>query len=90
VGSSYQAINGPGFGTGLHGDYSTSRPSSNHRGGVNILFVSGAGRFVRNELAYPVYIALMTTKGAEAREPGTTNPSGPLVRQPPKYTVDSL
>jgi prepilin-type N-terminal cleavage/methylation domain-containing protein/prepilin-type processing-associated H-X9-DG protein len=76
-------INGP-KGNAVVPSYDTARPSSNHPGGVNMLFADGHGRFVRQEMDYPVFCAMMTPKGGNAMEPGTTNPSDVKIRnQPP-------
>jgi prepilin-type N-terminal cleavage/methylation domain-containing protein len=82
----FKAINGPGFG----GDYATARPSSHHHGGVNAVFASGAARFLNEDIDYLVYIALMTPKSAEAREPGSTTLSDPQIRNGPKLSADNL
>ncbi len=67
-------INGPGV---------EARPSSRHPGGVNVLYCSGAGKFIDQSISYRVFIAQMTPRGGEAQDPGTTTPSsseiiGPL------------
>ncbi len=82
----FQAINGPGFG----GDYATARPSSHHHGGVNAAFASGAARFLSDDLDYVVYVALMTTKSAEAKEPGANTYSAPEIRNGPKLSADDF
>jgi prepilin-type processing-associated H-X9-DG protein len=46
-----------------HGIYT---PSSNHSGGVNVLFGDGAVRFVDNGISRPVWTALGTRNGNEA------------------------
>jgi prepilin-type N-terminal cleavage/methylation domain-containing protein len=82
----FRAINGPGFG----GNYATARPSSNHHRGVNAAFASGAARFLSEDIDYLVYIALMTPKGAEAKEPGTNTYSAPEIRNGPKLSADDF
>ncbi len=86
TGGALQAINGPGFG----GDYATARPSSYHTRGVNAAFASGDARFLRDDIDYLVYVALMTTKSAEAKEPGTNTYSAPEIRNGPKLSPDNL
>jgi prepilin-type N-terminal cleavage/methylation domain-containing protein/prepilin-type processing-associated H-X9-DG protein len=68
--------------------YDTTRPSSNHLGGVNVLFADGHGRFVRQDIEYGLYCALMTPKGGQAMEPGTTTASDPQIRNQPRITLD--
>ena len=41
---------------------------------MNGVFADGSARFLRQEMDYLVYIAIMTTRGAEAKTPGTTTP----------------
>ena len=68
-------------GRGTSGDrHDVARPSSNHPRGVNVAFCDGRAIFVRQDMDYRVYCALMTPHGAMAVEPGTHNPS-PTVRQ---------
>jgi prepilin-type N-terminal cleavage/methylation domain-containing protein len=49
-----------------------ARPSSNHGGGVNVAFISGRAMFLREDINYRVYIALMTLneKKSDAPDPG--------------------
>ncbi|MBI3467712.1 MAG: DUF1559 domain-containing protein [Planctomycetes bacterium] len=47
-----------------------SRPSSHHPGGVNVAFAGGNVRFISDEIDYHVWILLMTSNGAGARDPG--------------------
>ncbi len=51
---------------------SWARPSSYHSGGVNVAFSSGRVTFLREDIAYGVYIALMTTfdKKSDSPNPG--------------------
>lgn len=61
-----------------------ARPASYHVGGVNVVFAGGNGRFLRQDLNYAVYCALMTPRGESAREPGSLQPSAPsIIQQPP-------
>ena len=69
--------------------FDTARPSSNHLRGVNAVFCDGHARFLRQEIDYRVYCALMTAKGEYAVEPGTTTLSPTTVRQQPKLTADA-
>lgn len=76
-------INGP-KGSALVPSYDTARPSSNHPAGVNMLFADGHGRFVRQDIDYGMFCAMMTPKGGSAMEPGTQTPSDAKIRnQPP-------
>jgi hypothetical protein len=86
TGAAFKAINGPGFG----GNYATARPSSHHPGGVNAAFAAGTVRFLHEDIDYLVYIALMTTKGSEAKEPGSNNYSDARIRNQPKISSDDL
>jgi prepilin-type N-terminal cleavage/methylation domain-containing protein len=66
-----------------------ARPSSNHAGGVNVVFAGGNADFISQSIDYWVYCQLMTPHGAAAKEPGTTTPSDPLITNPPPLTTDS-
>jgi len=83
-------INGPKL--NVTTPYDTARPSSNHRGGVNMFFCDGHGRFVGQGIDYGVYCALMTPRGRNAAEPGTNppTPSASQITSPPPLTEDSL
>lgn len=39
-----------------------ARPSSNHPGGVNVAFADGHTQWLRQDIEYPVYVQLMTTR----------------------------
>jgi prepilin-type processing-associated H-X9-DG protein len=47
-------------------DYSYSRPSSFHAGGVNVVYTDGHGQFLREDIEYWVYVQLMTPDGKKA------------------------
>jgi prepilin-type processing-associated H-X9-DG protein len=81
-------INGPKV--NVTTPYDTARPSSTHPGGVNMVFTDGHGQFVRQDIDYTVYCALMTPKGANAMNPGTTNASNNQIRNQPKLTPGSF
>jgi prepilin-type N-terminal cleavage/methylation domain-containing protein len=81
-----QAINGAGFGD----PYDKARPSSNHPNGVNAVFASGNAQFLNQDIDYLVYVALMTTKGAEAKEPGTKNYLPAQITRFRKLTADDF
>ncbi len=49
------------------GGLACARPSSQHPGGVNVLFCDGHHRFIAEELPYHVYTQLMTPKQAAMR-----------------------
>jgi prepilin-type N-terminal cleavage/methylation domain-containing protein/prepilin-type processing-associated H-X9-DG protein len=80
-------INGPRAGATA---YDLARPSSYHPSGVNMFFCDGHGRFVRDSIDYWVYCALMTPRGGNAMEPGTTNPSAPQITNQPQITEAAL
>jgi prepilin-type N-terminal cleavage/methylation domain-containing protein/prepilin-type processing-associated H-X9-DG protein len=80
-------INGPQV--NVTSRYDTARPSSNHPGGVNMIFADGHGRFVRQNIDYAVYCALMTPRGGDALEPGTIMPSNSAIRNQPPLTADT-
>jgi prepilin-type N-terminal cleavage/methylation domain-containing protein len=46
-----------------------ARPSSNHSGGVNVAFISGRVTFLREDIDYIVYIALMTLNDKKSDSP---------------------
>ena len=50
----------------------TDHVSSNHRGGVNVMFCDNHGRFIRDSISYHVYTLLMTPNGN-----GLDPPQGP-------------
>ena len=60
-----------------------ARPSSNHPGGVNVVFCDSHTRFLREDIDYLVYWALMTPQGSQAR----VSPGGnfPVTGNPPRY-----
>src|SRR5881396_2632595 len=58
-----QSINGPGVSADR---FDRARPSSNHPGGVNVAFCDGHAQFVRQDMDYRVYVALMTPNGTMA------------------------
>jgi type II secretory pathway pseudopilin PulG len=59
-------------------DIQSSRPSSQHVGGVNTMFVAGNARFIAEDIDYNVYKQLMTPNGKDATGTGRTgSPGGP-------------
>jgi len=46
-----------------------ARPSSLHGGGVNVVFASGRAMFLRQDIAYQVYISLMTPYDKKSDSP---------------------
>jgi prepilin-type N-terminal cleavage/methylation domain-containing protein len=46
-----------------------ARPSSNHGGGVNVAFIGGRVTFLREDIDYLVYIALMTPNDKKSDSP---------------------
>ncbi len=51
-----------------------ARPSSNHSGGVNVIFCGGHAQFLREDIDYDVYARLMTPDGKNAMVAGTQDP----------------
>ena len=60
-----------------------ARPSSNHPGGVNVVFCDNHTRFLREDIDYLVFCALMTPQGSRAAVPAGGN--FPLEGVPPVY-----
>ena len=56
----YHDINQDGRGT-----ITMIAASSNHPGGVNVLFMAGSVKFIRSTIAYPIWYALATPNGGE-------------------------
>jgi prepilin-type N-terminal cleavage/methylation domain-containing protein/prepilin-type processing-associated H-X9-DG protein len=52
--------------------YTYARPSSFHRGGVNVVYCDGHGQFLAQNVNPTVFAAMMTTDRANCRQPGTT------------------
>lgn len=50
-----------------------ARPSSNHPGGVNVVFCDGRATFLSDQIDYYVYCLMMTPDGVRAKLPGTTS-----------------
>jgi prepilin-type N-terminal cleavage/methylation domain-containing protein/prepilin-type processing-associated H-X9-DG protein len=46
-------------------DNHKARPSSFHPGGVNVVFVDGSTRFMREDIDYTIYRTLMTSSGSD-------------------------
>ena len=46
-----------------------TRPSSSHGGGINVVFASGRAMFLRQDISYQVYIALMTPYDKKSESP---------------------
>ena len=57
-------------------DAERPRPSSNHPGGVNVVFCDGHCQFLREDIDYLVYARLMTPDGNNAMVAGTRTPIG--------------
>lgn len=60
-------------------------PSSNHPGGVVVVFAGMNQRFITNEVDFRVWVALHTPNGEHSKIPGTNNPS-PFAQNQPKLT----
>ena len=54
--------------------YEYARPSSNHTGGVNVVFCDTHTMFLSEQIDYFVYCLLMTPDGKNAKAPGQTEP----------------
>ena len=63
-------------------NWDKARPSSNHPGGVNVVFCDSHTRFLREDIDYLVYCALMTAHGSQAR---LTRGQFPVSGSPPVY-----
>jgi len=50
-----------------------TRPSSYHSGGVVVAYADGHVQFLQEDVAYPVYCALMSPNGAASTFPGTAD-----------------
>ena len=64
-------------------DIDHARPSSNHSGGVNVVFCDGHSQFLREDIDYDVYARLMTTDGNNAMVAGSSGtPNIPWQSEP--------
>jgi prepilin-type N-terminal cleavage/methylation domain-containing protein/prepilin-type processing-associated H-X9-DG protein len=61
-------------GSGPQPVYPLARPSSFHSGGVLATYADGHVQFLREDIAYLTYCALMTPRGAASLLPGTMDP----------------
>lgn len=50
--------------------YTNARPSSNHPGGVNMVYCDGHSRYLSQDVDYRVYCLLMSSWGRQATPPG--------------------
>jgi hypothetical protein len=62
------------------GSIQFARPSSLHRGGVNVVFVSGRQQFLNQQINELVVARLMMSNSREAKFPGTDQPVPPPYR----------
>jgi len=53
-----------------------ARPSSSHRGGVNVVYADGHTEFLSDQIDYTVYTYKMTADGRNLRRPGSDQPIG--------------
>ena len=53
--------------------YPHARPSSNHSGGVNVVFCDGHCQFLREDIDYDVYGRLMTPDGKNSKPINPSN-----------------
>ncbi len=67
---------------------SHARPSSNHSGGVNVIFCDGHSQFLREDIDYDVYARLMTPDGKNAMEAGTDKKVDPATKQTTPLSAD--
>ena len=56
--------------------YEHARPSSNHPGGVNVVFCSGHVQFLREDIDYDVYARLMSSDGKNSMVAGSSEKVG--------------
>ncbi|HVX13605.1 MAG TPA: DUF1559 domain-containing protein [Pirellulales bacterium] len=69
----YGRINSPSDSMGNNNPnfpYTNARPSSQHPGGVSMLFCDAHGRFVSQDIDYRVYCLLMSSCGRQVMPPG--------------------
>jgi prepilin-type N-terminal cleavage/methylation domain-containing protein/prepilin-type processing-associated H-X9-DG protein len=66
------------YGSVQQTSYYYARPSSNHPGGMNMVFADGRGTFVSEQIEYYVYCLLMSPYGKLCKMPGqiSTYPGG--------------
>jgi len=65
-----------------------ARPSSTHRGGVNVLYADGHTEFLSDQLDYAIYTYKMTSDGRRLRLPGSDQPIGPPYQIPDTMPAD--
>ena len=53
-----------------------ARPSSSHRGGVNVVYADGHTEFLSDQVDYAIYTYKMTADGRNLRRPGSDQPIG--------------
>ena len=53
-----------------------ARPSSGHRGGVNVVYADGHTEFLSDQIDYAIYTYKMTADGRNLRRPGSDQPIG--------------
>jgi prepilin-type processing-associated H-X9-DG protein len=73
------------LGNGISYDY--ARPASWHPGGVNMAFVDGSARFVKDSLSYYVYARLMASDDANAGGVDAGGNVRPLAAEFRSYTL---
>jgi len=56
-------INGGNYPPGAGPDLDNARPSSEHKGGVNVCYADGHVQFLKKDIDYTVYTRLMTSDG---------------------------
>lgn len=72
-GVQYGRINSPadpGASGSAYYPYTNARPSSQHPGGVNVLFCDAHGRFLSQDVDYRVFCLLMSSYGKQVMPPG--------------------
>ncbi len=69
-------------------DIDHARPSSNHTGGVNVIFCDGHTQFLSEDIDYDVYARLMTTDGKSAMVAGSSGPSAKIPWQSEPLDAD--
>ena len=65
-----------------------ARPSSAHRGGVNVLYADGHTEFLSDQLDYAIYTYKMTSDGRHLRRPGSDQPIGSPYQVSETITAD--
>ena len=72
-------INGGNYPPGVGPDLDNARPSSEHKGGVNVVFADGHVQFLKTDIDYTVYARLMSSDGKKCIKEFVKNTGKPPV-----------